>query len=518
MMLSRISSLKCSLIALLITLLSGPALAQNVVSPCVSIPGFPFASCRPVAAANPLPVSLYASSGGVAGYCLISNGPGTQATFQVCGGGGGITSVPLGAGLTITKGTNNATPLIAGSSLFLQTYPIYLTSGTTVVAGQASALVTYNSTSPGTFALPQAGTTGFEAGVVYNFNNMNTGNLTISTTTSLFNGVPLTSSNIVLGQFGFASCTSDGINWDCEGFPASTLTSGSFVPTSSTIPTDGLYLPATNTSGIADNSHPVLETIGVASAVDFLTITNAATASPATLAIAAAGTDSNIGIALNPKGTGNVTVNQPTGVTVGINITSANTVSAGFQVVNTSTGGISIGFGSTGSGVTAGYGYMYDNTNNGYMFASKKNIFNLHSASTFGFTSSTDPTGTVDTTLARNAAGVLSVGSSGGGTSGKVKASGYMSVGTKFTATGCSNGTTVGGASAGKYSSGTTGTCTVVVTMGDSATAPNGWACFASDLTTPADLITQTASSTTTATLSGTTISADVISFGCIGY
>jgi hypothetical protein len=96
---------------------------------------------------------------------------------------------------------------------------------------------------------------------------------------------------------------------------------------------------------------------------------------------------------------------------------------------------------------------------------------------------------------------------------------GYQTAGTKFTATGCSNSTTVGGASSGKFTSGTTGTCTVVITLNGAtgATANNGWSCFVNNQTT-ANLMRQTASSTTTATISGTTVSGDVISFGCIAY
>ena len=96
----------------------------------------------------------------------------------------------------------------------------------------------------------------------------------------------------------------------------------------------------------------------------------------------------------------------------------------------------------------------------------------------------------------------------------------WQALTTKFTASGCSNSATVGGASAGTYTSGTTGICTVVITINGAtgATAPNGWACSASDRTTPANLISQTASSTTTATLAGTTTSGDVISFSCVPY
>lgn len=88
--------------------------------------------------------------------------------------------------------------------------------------------------------------------------------------------------------------------------------------------------------------------------------------------------------------------------------------------------------------------------------------------------------------------------------------------GTAFTASGCTNSAIFGGATAGQFTSGTTGTCTVVITPG--LTAVHGWACFSNDLTTPADTIKQTASSTTTATLSGSTTTGDVINFQCTAY
>lgn len=99
---------------------------------------------------------------------------------------------------------------------------------------------------------------------------------------------------------------------------------------------------------------------------------------------------------------------------------------------------------------------------------------------------------------------------------------GLVSGGTKFTISGCSAGTTLGGATAGSYVSGTTGTCTVVLTMNGATglTAPTGWSCKANDLTTPANTstFTQTASSTTTATIAGTTVTSDVVNFSCMGF
>jgi hypothetical protein len=92
--------------------------------------------------------------------------------------------------------------------------------------------------------------------------------------------------------------------------------------------------------------------------------------------------------------------------------------------------------------------------------------------------------------------------------------------GTKFTASGCSNSTTVGGATAGSFSSGTTGTCTVTITMNGATglLSNNGWVCTAFDITTPADTIKQSGSTTAGCTITGTTASGDTIVFSAIGY
>lgn len=93
---------------------------------------------------------------------------------------------------------------------------------------------------------------------------------------------------------------------------------------------------------------------------------------------------------------------------------------------------------------------------------------------------------------------------------------------TTFTSSGCSATSLVGGGSGGSFHSGTTGTCTIVITMktdfGGGITAPNGWSCWANDLTTTTDTVKQTVSTTTAATLAGTTASGDVVNFGCMAY
>jgi len=125
-----------------------------------------------------------------------------------------------------------------------------------------------------------------------------------------------------------------------------------------------------------------------------------------------------------------------------------------------------------------------------------------------------------DTGLWRASAGLVEVSATGStaGSNGGMKASYFQSGGTTFTASGCSNSTLVGGATAGKFTSGTTGTCTVTITMGNSDTATNGWACFANDLTTNTNLWSETATTTTSCTIQGTTVTSDVINFGAIAY
>ena len=88
------------------------------------------------------------------------------------------------------------------------------------------------------------------------------------------------------------------------------------------------------------------------------------------------------------------------------------------------------------------------------------------------------------------------------------------STGTRFTVSGCGGSPVAGHSTAGTFSVTTAGACAgAVVTMGDSQTAPTGWACPVSDQTT-GNLLRQTASTPTTVTFAGTTAASDVIVFG----
>ena len=94
--------------------------------------------------------------------------------------------------------------------------------------------------------------------------------------------------------------------------------------------------------------------------------------------------------------------------------------------------------------------------------------------------------------------------------------------GATFTSNGCSATALISGGSIGKFVSGTSGTCAVTISIGAGfITAPNGWYCGVNDLTTPTDIVHQVtgAGDTTTSVMfSGTTVSGDLIKFGCFGY
>jgi hypothetical protein len=81
----------------------------------------------------------------------------------------------------------------------------------------------------------------------------------------------------------------------------------------------------------------------------------------------------------------------------------------------------------------------------------------------------------------------------------------------------CATITTVtGGAWAAQLTcTGTTGASTLVITPGVPA---RGWACFASDQTTAANILRQSANSATTCTISGTVNANDVLTFGAFAF
>lgn len=144
------------------------------------------------------------------------------------------------------------------------------------------------------------------------------------------------------------------------------------------------------------------------------------------------------------------------------------------------------------------------------------------STNAFGWSSTTNSTGAFDTCSHRSAAGIIGFDTDSACSNGqaKLKAAAYISTGTTFTSNaGCTESALTGGATAGKFTVGQGTACTIILTMGNTATAVNGWTCLAYDQTAvPAVAIRQTASTTTTCSLLMTVATSDVITFAAMGY
>ncbi len=128
--------------------------------------------------------------------------------------------------------------------------------------------------------------------------------------------------------------------------------------------------------------------------------------------------------------------------------------------------------------------------------------------------------GVTATATARNGGNIVLTRGTGvsGGNDGIISMVGpVVQGGTKYTfATNtCSATTTLGGATWGSYVSGTTGTCTVTITL---PFATNSYFCQATDQTTSIDYTQNATTSGLTLTITGTTVSGDLIKFGCGGY
>lgn len=353
------------------------------------------------------------------------------------------------------------------------------TASYTILSTDMGKTVTHNKSTAVAVTLPQAGTTGFETGKSYSEINIGAGTVTITPTTSTVNG----NATQVLTTGQSAYFISDGTNWVAflgvggGGSGSGTVNSG----------TSGQFAYyASSTNVVSGNSTYTTSTVPLLNAVNTFTAGNAVT--PATVTISTATFTPNLATSNNH----NITLVHASCPCTLANPTNIVAGESGVIVVNQS---------ATGSDFINTYGTDYVFTNNAAptlsTTASAVDMFSYY---------------VVDSTHIRLAPLIATV-------PGATTTNGIISNGTKFTTSGCSVSATAGGATAGTFTSGTTGACTVVVTMNGATglTAPTGWSCWSADNTT-GNLYRQTASSTTTATFSGTTVSGDVVDFGCMGY
>lgn len=149
----------------------------------------------------------------------------------------------------------------------------------------------------------------------------------------------------------------------------------------------------------------------------------------------------------------------------------------------------------------------------------------MKSGGFYAWGSGTNPSNstTGDAGLCRGAAGQVNVndGSTTCTTARDIASRTHVGIGSAPTvdATSCTGATIGTGAvnTGGTITGLPTGTCTVVLTF-SGTTATTGWSCGISDQTT-GNLFRQTASSTTTATFNGTSVSGDVLRYGpCMAF
>jgi hypothetical protein len=168
------------------------------------------------------------------------------------------------------------------------------------------------------------------------------------------------------------------------------------------------------TTGVNDsNGNSEILFTATASAVNQFTVTNAATGGGPNLS--ATGSDTNIGISITPKGAG---FNTSTLGGVDLPWTASTTRPA--LTVTTATGKFGVYAGSSvflGTVSNHALSFITNNGNPAFTVTSAGTGFNGRSSAVFGWvSSSSDSSGTADTGLARNAAGVVEVNNGTAGT------------------------------------------------------------------------------------------------------
>jgi hypothetical protein len=198
--------------------------------------------------------------------------------------------------------------------------------------------------------------------------------------------------------------------------------------------TTGLYSDTTNVVDIGANSQPVSVFTGVASAVDYINWTNAATANPATITGAATGSDGNINVAVTPKGTGQLQVSSTGNNGAQLLVTTAGQAGAEFK--NTATGGNDWFLKSDDNGQSpAGCIEWFNASSNGtpIAFCGGNGFakFTMSSQGVYGWSNQSQYTNvTLDTGMSRDAAGVFDFGNgTQGDKTAKLQANAYQVVG-----------------------------------------------------------------------------------------
>ena len=284
-----------------------------------------------VATATSTPSVTYTLSNAGAGTLFGNNTGASAAPFY--------TATPV-LGL---PGTTTGTIGLAGSTSGTVTVQPAATAGTwsltlPTTGGSANQFLQTNGSGVTTWATASGGGGTFQA----NGTNLSSSSTINFENSAAFNGLTATFANPSAGnvQLGFSGTLGNA------GLTNSSVTFNGI--------SDSLGSSA-NLGQLNDtNGNPTVESVATTSAVDFVTVTNAATANPATVTLTAAGSDSNININLVSKGTGSVECN---GGSCGAGAAApstlawlpwgsgyANSLSSGASVAGTADWGISQSF------------------------------------------------------------------------------------------------------------------------------------------------------------------------------
>jgi hypothetical protein len=493
------------------------------------------------------------SGGGSGAFNAITSGTNTTATMTL-GAGGTLTFtstgvvnanqinsgiVPASAPLLASNFLSQPIALGLGANLAVVGTTLQTSQGInaqvgtsyTVHATDEGGLITFNNAASVAVTLPQAGTTGFQAGFSFDAQNLGAGTVTITPTTSTINGA----ATLTIAQNTGCTVSSDGGNYQisaCTAVSSGGGSGGSFsaigsgtnttatmtVGSGATITTTGTGVVNANELGgstlstyfgalpvAIGNSSAAAGTYTYTSALGVGTNATVVLLDNTTPATGTPGTDQSFSPTLALEGQGWKTSSSAS-VPVIWNLSTepASGLPGSFLIFNSVINGStttsvslnSVGFWA-GAGFTVNIGPNSASTcgNCMYLAATNNPAIGANGVEALGFTS------TLNTSYVPMVVGP-----------------------TAFTVSGCGTaGSVTGNGAAGTFTVGTgASTCTFIFTINGATgmTAPHGWIANVDDLTKNSHCTNATGGSTTTAEVlcNFVVATSDIITFSAVSY